>query len=257
MVPCKTPLPARPREVLGGHTGTPLHDLNQRVAESAPPTAFQLLLVLAGALRLALSRYRFPPPHSGTGVSLVAQRTPQRFLSSVPCRRAETRVLALGPSKAQIRGGLAGLGRGVPGWRPPIPRRTCPQGGAGRGALARRLPARTLEGAVALSLSPRLARRGAPATPAPPPPRGRPRPGEGRDRLHFPLAGLGGGGSGAGAGLRALGWGAGRGRGRRPLCAAPPRASGSRPGVEAAMATLSPFPTHPACSALPSAPRHL
>lgn len=59
--PCKTPLPARPRKVLGGHTGTPLHDLNQRVAESAPPTAFQLLLVLAGALCLRLSLYRFQP----------------------------------------------------------------------------------------------------------------------------------------------------------------------------------------------------
>lgn len=52
--PCKTPLPARPRKVLGGHTGTPVHDLNQRVAESAPPTAFQLLPVLAGALSPAL-----------------------------------------------------------------------------------------------------------------------------------------------------------------------------------------------------------
>lgn len=106
---------------------------------------------------------------------------------------------------------------------------------------------------MALLLSPRLGLRGAGL----PPPRGRFRPGEGRDRLHFPRAGLGGGGSSEGAGLRALGRGAGRGRGRPPLCAAPPCASRARPGVEAAMATLSPLPTHPACSALPSAPRHL
>lgn len=188
-------------------------------------------------------------------MSLVAQRTPQRFLSSVPWRRVETRVLALGPSKAQIRGGLVGSGRGAPGGR--RPRRTCPRGGAGRGGAGRAGP--RVAGPDAGGGCGSLAVPEARAARRPSSPRrgGRPSPGEGRDRLHFPLAGLGGGGSSASAGLRALGWGAGRGRGRRPLCAAPPRASGSRPGVEAAMATLSPLPTHPACSALPSAPRHL
>lgn len=106
---------------------------------------------------------------------------------------------------------------------------------------------------MALPLSPRLRLRGAPAPPAEGPAQAR----GGRNRLHFPLAGLGGGGSRAGAGLRALDWGAGRRHSHRPLCAAPPRSSGDRPGVEAAMATLSALPTHPFCSAFPSAPRHL
>lgn len=213
----------------------------------SPSSCFRFL----PCARLQLSLYRFQPQQQSWCVPSGAAHSPALPALGSVARGGER---GFGPQE-QLRHkskvGLLGSRRSAPGGRP----LGTPAPWAVRGG-ARRRAGLGLERWRGLWLS-RCPHGSGCAAPLLPPPRGRPRPGEGRNRLHFPLAGLGGGGSRAGAGVRALGWGAGRRHSHRPLCAAPPRSSGARPGVEAAMATLSVLPTHPFCSALPSAPRHL
>lgn len=62
-------------------------------------------------------------------MSLVAQRTPQRFLRSVWWRSTEGSAPGQGPSKVQVDGGLARTGEARS--RGGCPLRTCPRAGWG------------------------------------------------------------------------------------------------------------------------------
>lgn len=145
------------------------------------------------------------------------------------------------------------------GVAPPCPRstflRTCLRGGSERGGagVPAQVTARTLEGAVALCCPQ--------AVPRLPLPRARPRPWEGRRwpalPAHQPRRRLVSARAqrlrGAGSRAKVPGGDAATAR-SAPLL---PTRVALGPGVEAASATRSALPTHPACSALPSAPRHL
>lgn len=200
----KTVLPARRRR-----RSSPRQDLKKRPAESEPLTA-RLPLPASPCTRLPLSPVRFSPQRPDSRLAGGAPRA--RFGSA-----ARSPALAGRPREAQIPGGA--VGSGSP-WAH-LPERS----GAGRAQGA----GPDAGGGCGSPASPPLGLRGARL----PPPRGRPRPGRGGDHSTSRSSASEAVGParaqrcGRSAGAR----GAGRGRGRRPLCAAPPCASGAGPGV--------------------------
>lgn len=236
--------------------GLPLEPPQARLAESRSWPILRQRLAVSPRRSSPAPSSRFRPQRRDWRVPAGSALSPAPPAFRPGGGRASSPARAAGPSKARIGGGLAGPGRALAAgspWAHLPPGRS----GAGAGCAGSQGAGADAGGGCGSPAVPaaRAARRwGSPA-----PCRGAgPSPGRGSTAFTSRSPAWRRRGRRGRRGLRAaLGWRAGRGRGRRPLCAAPPRASGARPGVEAAMATLSPLPTHPACSALPSAPRHL